>query len=80
VAYYLLTGRLAFEGETPLQTILKHLQEPPEPPSRLIETPIPPELETLGLACLAKRPEDRPPSAAALADALAGVAFPSPHP
>jgi serine/threonine-protein kinase len=80
VAYYLLTGRLAFQGETPLQTILKHLQEPPEPPSRLTDRSIPPELETLIMACLAKRPEDRPPNAASLSARLAGVAFPSPHP
>jgi serine/threonine-protein kinase len=80
VAYYLLTGRLVFEGETPLQTILKHLQQPPEPPSRRTDRPIPAALETLVLACLAKRPDDRPQSAAALAEALAGVAIPPPDP
>ena len=80
VAYYLLTGRLVFEAETPLQTVLKHLQQPPEPPSRRTDRPIPAELERLVLACLEKRPEDRPPSAAALATALAGVAFPSANP
>jgi serine/threonine-protein kinase len=73
VAYYLLTGHLVFEGETPLQTILKHLQHPPEPPSNRTDRPIPAELETLVLACLAKRPDDRPQSAARLAEALAGV-------
>ena len=50
VAYYLLTGHLVFEGETPLQTILKHLQQPPEPPSSRTDRPIPAELETLVLA------------------------------
>ena len=73
VAYYLLTGHLVFEGETPLQTILKHLQQPPVPPSRRTDRPIPAELETLVLACLAKRPEDRPQSAAQLAERLAAV-------
>ncbi len=34
VAYFLLTGHLVFEGDTPLQTILQHLQNAPEPPSR----------------------------------------------
>ena len=71
VAYYLLTGRLVFEGETPLQTILQHVQRAPEPPSRR---------RRLVLACLEKRPEDRPPSAGALAQALAGVAFDPPDP
>jgi serine/threonine-protein kinase len=75
VAYHLLTGHLVFEGETPLQTILKHLQQPPEPPSNRTDRPIPAELETLVLACLAKRPDDRPQSAAGLAEALAGVAI-----
>jgi eukaryotic-like serine/threonine-protein kinase len=73
VAYYLLTGRLVFEGENPLQTILKHLQQPPEPPSRVTDRPIPPALDELVLACLAKRPEDRPPSAAVLSQRLAQV-------
>jgi hypothetical protein len=73
VAYYLLTGRLVFEGDTPLQTILKHLQQPPEPPSRISDRPIPAALDELVLACLAKRPEDRPASAAALSERLAQV-------
>jgi serine/threonine-protein kinase len=80
VAYYLLTGHLVFEGETPLQTIVKHLQLPPEPPSRRTDRPIPAELERLVVACLEKRPEDRPPSAAALSVALAGVAIALPDP
>jgi serine/threonine protein kinase len=73
VAYYLLTGRLVFEGDTPLQTILKHLQQPPEPPSSVTDRPIPPALDELVLACLAKRPEDRPASAAELSQRLAQV-------
>ena len=73
VAYYLLTGRLVFEGDTPLQTILKHLQQEPEPPSRVTDRPIPPALDEVILACLAKRPEDRPPSAAVLSQRLAQV-------
>ncbi len=76
VAYYLLTGHLVFEGDTPLQTILKHLQQSPEPPSRRTDRPIPAELESLVLACLAKRPDDRPRSAAALAEALIDLKYP----
>jgi len=74
VAYYLLTGRLVFAGDTPLQTILKHLQQEPEPPSRVTDRPIPPALDELVLACLAKRPEDRPPSAAVVSQRLVPVA------
>lgn len=73
VAYYLLTGRLVFEGDTPLQTILKHLQQQPEPPSRVTDRPLSPTLDELVLACLAKRPEDRPPSAAVVSQRLAQV-------
>ena len=73
VAYYLLTGRLVFQGDTPLQTILKHLQQPPEPPSRVTDRPMPASLEELVLACLAKRPEERPASAAELSSRLAAV-------
>jgi serine/threonine-protein kinase len=73
VAYYLLTGHLVFDGDTPLQTILKHIQHPPVPPSQRTDRPIPPALEAAVLACLAKRPEDRPASAAALAARLDGL-------
>jgi serine/threonine protein kinase len=73
VAYYLLTGRLVFQGDTPLQTILKHLQQPPEPPSRVTDRPMPASLEELVLACLAKRPEERPASAAEVSTRLAAV-------
>ena len=73
VAYYLLTGRLVFAGAAPLQTILKHLQQEPEPPSRVTDRPIPPALDELVLACLAKRPEDRPPSATVVSQRLAQV-------
>ncbi len=63
VAYYLLTGTLVFEGETAIQTILQHVQQPPVPPSERAAVPIPPRLEALVLACLAKQPGDRPASA-----------------
>ena len=73
VAYYLLTGHLVFEGDTPLQTILQHVQQRPLPPSQRVPQPIPAELEALVLACLAKRPEDRPPTAQALARRLVAI-------
>jgi tRNA A-37 threonylcarbamoyl transferase component Bud32 len=73
VAYYLLTGHLVFEGDTPLQTILKHIQQPPEPPSERTDRTIPAELEALVLACLAKRPDERPRSAGDLGQRLAAI-------
>jgi serine/threonine-protein kinase len=73
VAYYLLTGELVFAGETAIQTALLHVQQPPMPPSARTGNPIPPALEKLVLACLAKRPAERPQSASDLEAALATV-------
>src|SRR3954466_7037255 len=73
VAYYLLTGQLVFEAATGLQMIARHIQEIPVPPSQRTEMPVAPELDRVVLACLAKRPEDRPPTAAELDRMLADV-------
>ena len=66
VAYYLLTGQLVFESTTALQLIAKHMQDLPVPPSKRTELEVSPELEQIVLACLAKRPQDRPQTAAEL--------------
>lgn len=66
VAYYLLTGRLVFEGAASFQVIAKHIQEIPVPPSQRTELEIDAVLDRLVLSCLAKNPEDRPQTAAEL--------------
>ena len=73
VAYYLLTGEQVFTGETPLKVITQHLQAVPVPPSARTELPIPAALEQLVLACLAKKPEDRPQTARQLAQSLDAI-------
>jgi serine/threonine-protein kinase len=73
VAYYLLTGRLVFEATRGLQLIAKHIQEAPVPPSERTELEVAPELDRVVLACLAKRPEDRPASAVELDRMLAEI-------
>jgi serine/threonine-protein kinase len=73
VAYYLLTGTLVFEADTGFQVIAKHLRAEPVPPSERTKVPIPAPLERLVLACLAKKPEDRPQSAAEIARLLAMI-------
>lgn len=73
VAYYLLTGHRVFEATTSIQVIARHLHDAPVPPSRRSELPIPPALDELVLTCLAKKPEERPPSAAALARSLSAI-------
>ena len=63
VAYYLLTGQLVFEADTPMKMFLQHVQESPIPPSQRSELPIPREVDDLVLACLEKEPAKRPQSA-----------------
>jgi serine/threonine-protein kinase len=78
LAYWLLTGRLVFEGRTAVETMMQHVHTAPEPPSRRTELPIPPGLEAVVLACLAKAPADRPPSADVLRDMLGAVPLAEP--
>jgi eukaryotic-like serine/threonine-protein kinase len=66
VAYFLLTGQLVFEATNGLQLIAKHMQEQPVPPSTRTELDVSPTFERVVLACLAKRREDRPQTAAEL--------------
>jgi serine/threonine-protein kinase len=73
VAYYLLTGEQVFSGDTLLKVITQHIQAAPVPPSKRTELPIPAKLEQLVLACLAKKPADRPESARELACALESI-------
>jgi len=70
VMYYLLTGQLLFEGESPIKMFVQHLQAPPIPPSQRTELPIPSEIETLVMACLEKDPRRRPRNAAEVLRAL----------
>lgn len=73
VAYWLLTGRPPFERSSALATVLAHVNDAPVPPSSVSEIAVPAPLEELVLACLAKRPGDRPASALELAHQLAAA-------
>jgi serine/threonine-protein kinase len=73
VAYYLLTGQLVFEATSSLGMIARHMRDQPVPPSQRTELAIPPEVERLVLSCLAKSPEERPPSAEALSTSLSAI-------
>jgi serine/threonine-protein kinase len=70
VGYWLLTGQLVFEGETPMATLLQHVKDVPRPPSSRTELQIPSDLERVILSCLEKRPDDRPQSARELSGLL----------
>jgi hypothetical protein len=63
VAYYLLTGQLVFEADTPMKMFLQHMQATPIPPSMRSELPIPRDVDELVLACLEKEPSKRPQNA-----------------
>lgn len=63
VAYYLLTGQLVFEADTPMKMLMQHVQAQPIPPSQRTELPIPRQLDELVMACLQKDPNLRPQNA-----------------
>jgi serine/threonine protein kinase len=69
ILYQLLTERPPFLAKTPLDTILKVLNDEVIPPRR-INAKLPRDLETICLKCLHKEPGKRYASAAALAEDL----------
>jgi serine/threonine-protein kinase len=65
VAYYLLAGSEVFSGKSVVEVCSQHLHQAPERLSARGVT-VPAELEAIVLACLEKKPERRPQSAAEL--------------
>jgi serine/threonine protein kinase len=74
LGYFLLTGEPPFAGRTVLEVCAHHLRTIPVSPSLRLGAAVPPELEALILACLAKSPDARPDSAAVLERALLELA------
>jgi hypothetical protein len=73
VLYELLTGRPPFEATSPLAVLAMHQRTVPDPPSTRAAA-VPADLDAVVATALAKRPEDRFPSAAAMGDALRSAA------
>jgi eukaryotic-like serine/threonine-protein kinase len=71
--YEMVTGRRPFVADDLVAIIYQHIYTPPVAPS-WHNPAIPPALESLILHLLAKLPEDRPESAAAVEQALAAIA------
>jgi eukaryotic-like serine/threonine-protein kinase len=69
VLFELFTGRLPFDGASPMDVLMKHLKQPPPRPSELWPE-MPPALEALILACLAKDAAGRPADAGELLERL----------
>lgn len=74
VGYWLLTGTHVFGGKSILEVCGHHLHSVPDSPSARLGAPVSSDLEALILACLAKRPEDRPASAHVLRERLRACA------
>ncbi|MBO0722106.1 MAG: serine/threonine protein kinase, partial [Blastocatellia bacterium] len=72
ILYELLTGRAPFTDQHTATVLLRHLQEPPAPPSRF-RSGLSRELEQVVLRALAKNPNQRYQSAAQLAEQLVGT-------
>jgi serine/threonine-protein kinase len=70
VAYWLLTGSLVFEGDTPVKLMVQHAKDLRPPPSSRSEIEIPEALEEIIMSCLAKDPAQRPALAQDLARQL----------
>ncbi len=79
VLYEMLTGDVPFDAETPIGIAMKHVNGRLVPP-RDLNPEVPARLDALTVKLLSKDPEDRPPDAEALAEALrakAGKADPA---
>src|SRR5262249_48182981 len=72
ILYEMLTGRTPFASQNTSAVLLRHLQEPPAPPSRF-RAGLSRELEQVVLRALAKNPSHRFSSAAQFAEHLAAA-------
>ena len=69
VLYEMLTGRLPFEGETPVSVAIQHINSIPIPP-RDLNPDIPPALAAITMKAMAPKPENRYASAEEMLAAL----------
>ena len=80
VLYEMVTGRVPFDADTPLAVIFKHISDP-LPIPRQLNPAIPIAVENVILKGLAKEPDDRYQTVAAMASALVSAieTLPEPH-
>ncbi len=77
VLFEMLTGRVPFDADTPAALLHQHAYAP-IPSPREFNTDLPPACERVIERALAKDPAERYPTAAALAEAVAGLAMVEP--
>jgi serine/threonine-protein kinase len=73
VLYEMLTGKVPFTGDTPVEIAMKHLSQIPDPPSKL-RPDVPHDLDAVVMRALAKEPDQRYGSAEEMDADLARVA------
>lgn len=67
VVYEMLTGRQPYSGDTPMQVVIKHMNEP-VPSLQTLDASFPTEIDQVMQRALAKNPENRYPTATAFAE------------
>jgi serine/threonine-protein kinase len=82
MAFELFTGKVPFQGATPMDVMVAHVGLPPPSP-RALEPSLPEELDALVLRMLSKAPEQRPQTVEevriALEDAVVSLGNPRPR-
>src|ERR687888_489983 len=73
VLYELLTGKVPFTGDSPVEIAMKHISATPEPPSER-RAEVSPDLDMVVLRALAKHPADRYHTAEEMDSDLARIA------
>lgn len=74
ILYEMLTGRLPFERDTPMATMLAQIEDEPVPPSEVApQAQISPRIEGVVLQAMAKNPAHRFRTASVMARALEGA-------
>lgn len=74
VMYEMITGRVPFDGDNPVNIALMHINGEMVPPSKLVDG-VPPALEHIILKCTDKYPVNRYASAEELIEALNNLEF-----
>ena len=72
VLFETFTGKLPFTGDTVMEIVMAHIQEPPPRP-RSVNPKLPAELEAVILRCLEKDPAKRYQTADELLEALTAI-------